>query len=179
MGTWVWIVIVVAAVLVIALVVGSVMRRRRTKALRGQFGPEYDRAITEAGDRRGAESDLASRQDRREEMDIRPLVAVARERYAELWQNVQGRFVDSPSQAVREADQLVMDVMKERGYPMDDFNQRSADLSVDHPQLVDNYRAAHAISLASTHDTASTEDLRQAMMYYRSLFEELLGSEAA
>lgn len=180
MDTWVWIVIVAAAVLLlIALVAWSMMRKRRTEALRGQFGSEYDRAMTEAGGRKGAESELAARQDRQEKMDIRPLVPDARERYAGQWQNVQGRFVDSPSQAVGEADQLVMDVMKERGYPMDNFDQRSADLSVDHPQLVDNYRAAHAISLASAHDQASTEDLRQAMVHYRSLFEELLGSETA
>jgi hypothetical protein len=179
MDAWVWLLIAAALVVVIALVAWSLLRKRRSEALRERFGPEYERTVAEAGGRRAAESELAARQDRREEMDIRPLAAATRERYATAWTEVQARFVDAPVQAVGEADQLVIAVMRERGYPVDDFDQRSADISVDYPQLVHDYRAAHAISLASRHDQASTEDLRQAMVHYRSLFDELLGGAEA
>jgi len=137
-------------------------------------GPEYDRAVAESGSRRGATSELRQREKRRQELDIAPLSAAASERYAQQWQVAQARFVDQPGDAVREADVLVVSVMGERGYPMEDFEQRSADISVDHPRLVDNYRAAHAISMANNQEKASTEDLRQAMIHYRSLFDELL-----
>jgi hypothetical protein len=177
MDAWVWVAIAVAAVVVIALVVWSVARRRRSDSLRGRFGPEYDRAVAERGSRRGGESELASRLERRDELDIRPLAPAAAQRYTDEWRNVQARFVDSPESALGEADFLITTVMRERGYPMDDFDQRSADISVDHADVVDDYRAAHAISLASDHGSASTEDLRQAMVHYRSLFERLVEAE--
>ena len=174
MPWWGWVLIAVAIVVLLALVVWSARSRSRSRALRERFGPEYDRAVTETGDRRAAESELDARRRRREELDIRPLDPTARERYTEQWRSTQSKFVDAPSEAIREADALVMQVMGERGYPMENFEQRAADISVDHPNLVENYRAAHAISLANDHGQASTEDMRQAMVHYRSLFEELL-----
>lgn len=175
MATWVWIVIAIAAVVVIALVVWSALRTRRTRTLREGFGPEYDRTVADAPSKREAEADLLERRERREELDIRPLDDDARERYAEEWQATQARFVDDPGGAVTEADVLIQRVMRERGYPVEDFEQRAADVSVDHPEVVNNYRAAHAISIAHERERASTEDLRLAMQHYRSLFDELLG----
>jgi hypothetical protein len=178
MDTTIVIVLVVIGVLVIAgIATWLVMRRRRrTEQLRSSFGPEYDRAVNEAGGTRAAEAELSARQSRREDLDIRPISAAARTRYAEAWRQVQSTFVDAPAPAVQQADELVLVVMRDRGYPMDSFEQRAADVSVDHPHVVDNYRAAHAISLASDHGQASTEDLRQAMVHYRALFDELLSS---
>jgi hypothetical protein len=175
MPAWVWVIIAIAVVVVAALVVMSAMRRRR---LRSQFGPEYDRAVNESG-RRGAASDLRRREKRRRELDIVPLSPAARERYAQQWQAVQARFVDKPGDAVREADVLVTSVMRDRGYPMENFEQQSSDISVDHPNVVQNYRAAHGISMASQQEKATTEDLRQAMIHYRSLFDDLLGETPA
>jgi hypothetical protein len=164
-------------VVIAAAVAYSMMARRRSRHLKDRFGPEYERAVRERDGRRGAEQELASREKRRERLDIRDLTPEARRRYAASWQQAQARFVDHPSQAVREADDLVMGVMRDRGYPMENFDQQSADVSVDHPLVVENYRAAHAISLANDHDQAGTEDLRQAMVHYRALFQELLGDE--
>ncbi len=174
MDTWVWVVVGVAVVLAVALVLWSFARRRRTERLRDRFGPEYDRAVEDVGQRREAESELEQREKRRDQLDIRPLQPAARDRYRESWRVTQARFVDAPGEAVKQADLLVMEVMRERGYPVDDFERRSADISVDHPHMVGNYRAAHAISVANDNGQASTEDLRQAMVHYRSLFEELL-----
>lgn len=174
MDTWVWVVIAVVAVVVIALVAWTAARKRRTDSLRGQFGSEYDKATTEGGSRRAGESELADRVKRRDELDIRPLAPAAAERYTNEWQSVQARFVDSPEGALGEADRLVTRVMEERGYPMDDFDQRSSDISVDHPDVVEAYRAGHAISMANDHGKATTEDLRQAMVHYRSLFERMV-----
>jgi hypothetical protein len=168
-----WIVIAVVAVLVIGLVVWA-MARRRTDALRDRFGPEYDRAVTEEGGRRGGESVLGDRVKRREELNIRPLAPATAERYAAEWQNVQAHFVDDPKDAVGQADRLIVVVMQEQGYPMDDFDQRTADISVDHPGVVDDYRAGHGISLANDQGLASTEDLREAMVHYRALFGRLV-----
>jgi hypothetical protein len=169
-----WVAIAIVAVIVIALIVWAVLRKRRTSELRDRFGPEYERAMTEEGGRRGGESVLSDRVRRRDELNIRPLAPAAAERYRSEWKNVQARFVDEPSGALGQADRLVGDVMRERGYPMDDFDQRSADISVDHPEVVDDYRAAHGISMANDQGVASTEDLRQAMVHYRSLFERLV-----
>ena len=174
MPEWLWIVIVVAALVVLALGVWVVMSRQRRERLRGRFGPEYDRAVSEHGSRRGAEAELARREEQRERLDIVPLSPEARERYSESWREVQTRFVDEPSRSVTEADRLVTDVMRERGYPMDEFDQRVADVSVDHPEVVEHYRAAHSIHLANEEGEASTEDLRQAVVHYRALFNELL-----
>ena len=174
MDTWVWILLAAVALLVVIGIVWAAGRKRRTERLREGFGPEYDRTLETSGGRREAESELLDRQKRREELDIRPLPPGARDRYAGQWQSAQTRFVDDPRGAIAEADRLVQEVMRERGYPTDDFERRSADISVDHPELVENYREAHRISVMSDRDEASTEDQRQAMVHYRSLFEELL-----
>jgi hypothetical protein len=174
MPEWLWIVIAVAALVILALGAWVVMSRRRQERLRGRFGPEYDRAVAQHGGRRGAEAELARREEQRERLDIVPLSQEARERYFESWREVQTGFVDEPSQAVTQADRLVTEVMRERGYPMDEFDQRVADISVDHPEVVEHYRAAHSIHLANEDGEASTEDLRQAVVHYRALFNELL-----
>jgi hypothetical protein len=174
MPEWLWIVIAVAALVILALGVWVVMSRQRRERLRGRFGPEYDRAVSEHGSRRGAEAELARREEQRERLDIVPLSPAARERYSESWRELQTRFVDEPSRSVTEADRLVTDVMRERGYPMDEFDQRVADVSVDHPEVVEHYRAAHSIHLANEGGEASTEDLRQGVVHYRALFNELL-----
>ena len=170
---WVLVVIVVVLIAAGALVL---MRQRRSRGLQEGFGPEYDRVVEERGDQRAAESEMLERRKRRDELEIRPLEPQAREEYAERWQATQRRFVDDPGAAVGEADELVSAVMRERGYPLDDFDQRAADVSVDHPVVVENYRAAHGISAANAEGRARTEDLRQAMVHYRALFDELLGS---
>jgi len=174
MPGWGWILIVVAAVVLIAIIAWAAARSRRSKQLQEGFGPEYERTVERSGDRRAAESELEARRERREELDIRALQPAARERYVSAWHQTQARFVDAPADALTEADSLVTSVMAERGYPMEDFDQRAADVSVDHPTVVENYRAAHAISTASGRGQASTEDMRQAMVHYRALFEELV-----
>jgi hypothetical protein len=178
MPTWAWIVIVVVAVVVVAVVVWRALSAKRTRALQGQFGPEYERALEGSDSKRAAEADLAARAERREELDIRPLAPGARERYVGEWQRVQARFVDDPDGAVREADDLIQSVMKERGYPVDDFDQRAADISVDHPQVVENYREGHRLTRVAALGDGTTEDLRQAMQHYRSLFDDLLEESA-
>jgi hypothetical protein len=171
-------VIVLAAVLIpiAALLVWLFVRnRRRTSAgLRKKFGPEYDWAVLAHGSERKAESKLEDREKRVEKLKIRDLDTTERERYSKKWESVQSRFVDSPKGAVTEADDLVSSVMEARGYPVTAFDQRAADISVDHPRVVENYRSAHEIALRLRKDQASTEDLRKAMIHYRSLFEELV-----
>jgi hypothetical protein len=152
---------------------------RRRGRLQQAFGPEYDRTVADAPTRREAESELAQRQKRRDELDIKPLSPEARERFADDWRGAQENFVDDPSGAVGDADRLIQQVMRERGYPVHDFEQRANDVSVDHPEVVSNYRAAHGISIANERGKASTEDLRTAMVHYRSLFAELLETEPA
>jgi hypothetical protein len=175
MPTWAWILIVVAAAIVLLALLASVMAKRRQRAgLQDRFGPEYDRTVERAGKRRGAEAELAERERQRQRLDIVPLQPEARDRYAESWRSVQARFVDDPTSAVGDADRLVSDVMKERGYPMDDFDQRAADISVDHPHVVENFRAGHEIYLRTNRGQADTEALRQAFVHYRALFDELL-----
>lgn len=171
--------VVVTAVIVIAVIVAAVIafftsRKRRSQKLRAQFGPEYDRVMRQEGDSRKAEGVLEFRQKRREKFNIRPLSAADRSSFAFRWNEVQTRFVDDPLGAVTVADNLVTDVMQARGYPTAEFVQRAADLSVDYPLIVDNYRAAHDIALRQSAGKASTEDLRQAMVHYRALFQELL-----
>jgi len=171
---------VLVAILAIALAVAVVVlvRQRRSQQLREGFGPEYDRTIAETGDRRAAERELADRRERRSELEIRDLDPETRDRYAERWHATQRTFVDQPAAAVAEADGLVNEVMHERGYPVEeDFERRAADVSVDHPVVVENYRAAHAISARAVHGEASTEDLRQALVHFRALFAELLGGD--
>jgi hypothetical protein len=169
--------------ILMALILGAVVvlaiawmyfRQKRSKDLRTHFGPEYDRLVQEKGTQGRAETELGARESRMKKLTIRPLSREGSTRFAKLWTDQQSRFVDEPKAAVVEADHLVEQVMKERGYPVGEFDQRAADISVDHPRLVQNYRAAHEITLREQRGQASTEDLRAAMIYYRDLFRELL-----
>jgi hypothetical protein len=169
--------IAAAVIVIIALIAFMIVRKKRrstTADLRQKFGPEYDRAVLTHGSERKAEATLEGRKERVEKLNLRDLDRAESEKFSRDWQAVQSRFVDSPKGAVAEADDLVSSVMKARGYPVSDFDQRSADISVDHPRVVENYRAAHAIALRVGKDQATTEDLRTAMIHYRSLFEELV-----
>jgi hypothetical protein len=163
-------------VVIIAVVVLLYVRKRRstTADLRKKFGPEYDRAVRVHGAGRKAEAKLEDREKRVEKLDIRDLDPIERERFLKQWESVQSRFVDSPKGAVAEGDDLVTSLMKVRGYPVSDFDQRAADISVDHPRVVENYRSAHEVALRVGKNEATTEDLRTAMIHYRSLFEELV-----
>jgi FtsZ-interacting cell division protein ZipA len=174
MDTWVWIVIVVAVVIVLLGVVWSATRANRTRSLKETFGREYDRTVEQASGKRDAEHELRERQKRHDELDIRPLSPESRDRYVRRWQSTQTRFVDDPKGAVAEADTLVREVMQERGYPTENFERRVADISVDHPNLVEKYRTAHGIAQKSERNEASTEDLRHSVRHYRALFAELL-----
>ena len=170
------IIIAVAAIVVAGIAGLFILRNRQTKRLRTQFGgAEYDRALAKGGSRQHGEAGLEGRNDRIESLHIQPLAPGDRARFSESWRNLQGRFVDSPGGAVTEADQLLRDLMSTRGYPMADFEQRAADVSVDHPLVIDNYRKAHDIAVRQGLGHASTEDLRQAMIHFRTLFEELAG----
>jgi hypothetical protein len=174
------IIIAVVVMLVAGIAILLFVRKRRTERLRTQFGgAEYTRAVKEGGSRRKAEAVLDKRAERVEGLHIRPLAPGDRARFVESWARVQARFVDSPGGAVTEADQLLGDVMSTRGYPVSDFEQRAADISVDYPLVLENYRSAHGIALRQTQGQASTEDLRQAMIHYRTLFEELVGGPEA
>jgi len=166
--------IVVVVVLVAAAAIWMASRRRRSAELREQFGPEYAQAVHEYGDGRNAEKELVARTHRVEQLQIRPLAPEQSAQYADDWRSTQTRFVDDPEAAIVQADRLVISVMQARGYPMTDFEQRAADVSVDHPQVVSNYRAAHAIAERSARGEAGTEDCRQAMVHYRSLFDDLI-----
>ena len=166
--------IIVVAIIVVAAIFAS--RAVRSRRLQQRFGPEYDRTVRTAGDRTAAEHELAQREARVKRMHIEELPAGARERYTEEWRTVQSRFVDQPREALTDADRLVENVMRDRGYPVNDFEQRAADISPDHPQVVDNYRIAHGIAVRSERGEVNTEDLRQAMVHYRTLFDDLLGS---
>ncbi|GAA3139281.1 hypothetical protein GCM10010466_33050 [Planomonospora alba] len=170
----IWVAVVAAAVVAIIAVGYAVLRQRRRHRLRDRFGPEYDRTVRERESRRAAEQELIAREQRVDSLDIRPLGAEARQAYARKWLEVQERFVDAPGFAVTEADHLVTSVMADRGYPTEDFEQRIADLSVAHGRTLDHYRKAHEISGRAARQSASTEELRQAMVHYRALFEELL-----
>jgi hypothetical protein len=177
MDTWIWIVIAVVAVIAVAAVIWAAMRTRQSEQLREQFGPEYDRVAADAPTKREAESELRARAERHDQFEIRPLAPERREGYRAHWAAVQAEFVDDPARAVAEADSLIQEVMRERGYPVDDFDTRAADLSVDHPDVVENYRAGHGIATAHGRGKAGTEELRKALQHYRALFEELLEVE--
>src|SRR5580693_9160834 len=168
-------------VLVIAVLAWLYVQKRKstTAGLRQKFGPEYERAVQKHGSERKAEAKLADRQDRVEKLNIRDLDPMEHERFLKRWESVQSRFVDSPRGAVTEADDLLSSLMKARGYPVSDFDQRAANVSVDHPRVVENYRCAHEIGLRAGKEGATTEDLRTAMIHYRSLFEELVQVPAA
>jgi hypothetical protein len=173
------IVLIVIAVAVIAVLGWYLMRERRSKQLRSKFGPEYEFAMREFGDRNRAENALSNRQKRREKIHVRPLSHEEHDRFAGEWHNVQARFVDDPPGSIEEADRLVTNVMRTRGYPMAQFEHRAEDLSVDYPHVVRNYRAAHDIAERHERGDATTEDLRKAFVYYRDLFDELLEAGVA
>lgn len=180
MDTTTLVMIIVAAV--VLLLVGGFLgvvfaRRQRTKRLKERFGPEYERTVDQLGDRDEAEEDLEARVEHVESLDIQPLPEEQKERFAREWRATQEKFVDQPAVAIQEADRLVREVMREKGYPVDDFEQRAADISVDYPELVTNYRSMHTIATRSAQDDISTEEMRQAMVHCRALFEELLGTE--
>ena len=179
MPVWGW--ILVAAIIVtvaVAIVAGiAVNRRHRTATLKERFGPEYERTVSAAGEQRAAENELAARERERNKLEILPLAPEAYVGYAHRWQTVQTAFVDDPSSAVGDADRLVTEVMRERGYPVDDFDQQAAHISVDHPLVVDNYRAAHAVHVSQQNGDVGTEAQRAAFVHYRALFEQLLETQ--
>jgi hypothetical protein len=179
MATWAWILIAVVIAVVAAVLVAMQMRQRRTTTLRQRFGPEYDRTIAERDDRRAAEADLRDRQKERNRLDIRPLAEPTRTRYEADWHDLQEQFVDHPSKAIVAADGLVYRVMADRGYPMESFETQARLISVDHPSVVENYRFAHRVCERVQSEQASTEDMREALLRYRSLFDELLKSDEA
>ena len=174
---------IIIAVVLVLVITGAILgpvfsRRKRTERLHGQFGTEYDHTVQALGDERKANTELEERQRHVAALDINPLSVKERERYVADWSAVQSKFVDEPGQAIVDADGLIMEVMQLRAYPVSDFEQRAADISVNYPALVSNYRAARAIAVKNEQHQADTEELRQAMIYYRSLFEELLETDA-
>ena len=179
MPIWGWFFIAAIVVVAVAglIVATSAGRRKRTDRLKEQFGPEYERTVAEAGEQNAAEKELVARERKRDKLDIRPLTRAALKGYADRWHAVQTAFVDSPASAVGDADRLVTEVMRERGYPIDDFDQRAADISVDHPTVVENYRAAHTIHVSQQNGDVGTEKQRQAFVHYRALFEKLLNDD--
>jgi hypothetical protein len=174
MSSWVWVVVAIVVVIAIAAIVLTTMRQRRSRALREGFGPEYDRTVEQAGSRSDAEQELLERKRRHDELQLRPLTPDAQEEYRRQWRQTQAEFVDDPGAAIVDADRLIQQVMRERGYPVDDFDQRADLISVEHPQVVERYRRAHAIATADESGASRTEDYRRAMQDYRALFDELV-----
>ena len=175
MNTTYTIIAVVLVLVIVGVLLASIFtRRNRSEQLHDHFGTEYDRTVEALGDEKKAQTELKERQKHVEALDIRPLSVSERDRYLADWAAVQSKFVDEPGQAIVDADHLIMEVMQLRAYPVSDFEQRAADVSVNYPALVSNYRAARVIALKNEQHQADTEELRQAMIYYRSLFEELL-----
>jgi hypothetical protein len=172
------IILVIVLLVVVGAVAWVLMQRKRSEKLRERFGPEYQRTVDELGGSRQAEAELAAREKRVGKFDIRPLTAQEHQRFTQAWHTTQSRFVDEPGAAIKQADRLVSDLMRERGYPIGNFDQRAADISVDHPHVVENYRAARVIAITNERGEASTEQLRQAMVHYRALFEDLLDTGA-
>ena len=171
-----WVLIAVLVLAVVGVVAWAVTRSRRSARLREHFGPEYERTVGEMGEQRSAEAELVAREKNRKKLDIVELSPQARDEHAATWQKVQAEFVDAPSEAVGRAERLVTRVMRERGYPIDDFDQRASDISVDHPDIVENYRSAHSIYRSQQDGQIETEAARQAFVHYRALFDRLLGS---
>jgi hypothetical protein len=177
MPVWEWILIAAAVVIAIAVVViaaSYVSSRKKTERMKQHYGREYERLVSETGDQKAAEQELTDRERNRKKLDIVALTPSALSEFNARWQEVQTRFVDNPTAAVGVADRLVTEVMRERGYPVDDFDQRAADISVDHPDVVENYRGAHSIHLSQQNGEVSTEQQREAFVHYRALFEKLL-----
>lgn len=172
----------IIAVVLVVVVIGAILapffaRRRRSERLHDQFGPEYDHTVKAMGGKKKAHAELDERKKHVGALDIHPLSTIDRGRYQADWVAVQSKFVDEPGQAVLAADRLITEVMEIRAYPVSDFEQRAADISVSYPTLVTNYRAAREIAIKNEQHQANTEELRQAMIYYRSLFDELLGPQ--
>ncbi len=179
MSTWAVIVLVVVIIAGLVMIAAAMAQRRRTARLRRRFGPEYDRLVSTKGDRRRAEAELEARLNRVRSMPLRELEPADRARFAEAWRAVQARFVDDPKRVVVQADGLIGETMRARGYSLGDYEQCVADLSVTHPRFVEHYRTAHEVALRTEGGRATTEELRQAMIDYRALFEDLLGKEIA
>ena len=182
MDTWVWVVIIVAAVLIVGAALAafaiSTRQRRKDEQLKSEFGPEYDRTMKQMGDRKKAEKALLGRKERVEQFHLKAVSQADRERFMTEWQGVQAQFVDTPGRAIGEADELVGEAMRARGFPTGDYDQRFEDISVEHPYVVQHYREAHAIAKKNKAGQADTEALRQAMVHYRELFNELLNAPA-
>src|SRR5258708_38585267 len=178
MSTGATVAIIVVIVIIIALAAFAAMASRRRR-LKERFGPEYDRLVADQQSQRKAEAELASRERRVRSLDIRPLTATARTEYMAQWTSIQEHFVDHPAAAVSQAQQLVTAVLRDRGYPTEGYEQILADLSVEHARNLEHYRAAHALSETAANGSASTEDMRQAMIHYRAMFDDLLGDSAA
>jgi hypothetical protein len=173
-----YIIVAVVLILVIGTLLGAIFsRRRRSKQFHDQYGAEYDRTVKASGNEKKAQAELDERTEHVKTLNIRPLSISEREHFLADWTAIQAKFIDQPGQATVEADHLIMEVMQKRAYPVSDFEQRAADISVSYPALVSNYRAARAIALKNEHHQADTEELRQALIYYRSLFDELLKGE--
>lgn len=172
---WIWIAVGVLALLVVAGLISRGAKKARSHSLREQFGNEYDHAVSQAGSRKRAEQELATRVAEVEKHEIRPLTAAEQDRYRGDWQRVEKHFIERPTTAVVEADELVADIMRVQGYPMGDFEKHAAHLSVKHPRVVEHYRSGHKV-MEGAPGSASTEDLRQSMLHYRALFEELVGT---
>ena len=177
MPTYVWVVIAIVVVLAVIAAI-AVAQQQRSQRLRTTFGDEYERTVSRSGKRGEAEKELAGRMSRRKQLHIEPLPEPARQQYARRWQQVQAHFVDAPAESLREADTLINQVMTDRGYPMADFEQRAADVSVDHADVVENYRGAHAVSERVAKGQTNTEEQRMAMTQYRALFDDLLADES-
>jgi hypothetical protein len=173
MQPWVWIIVALVLVALAALAYWY-SQQQQTKQLRQRFGSEYDHSVQTLGDERRAQEELQRRAERVEHLELRPLSPEDRQRFGDSWQSVQAMFVDDPARATKEADALITEVMRVRGYPTTDFEQRAADISVEHPAVVEHYRAAYAIARRSERGEAPTEDLRQAFVHYRALFQDLL-----
>ena len=169
-------VLTVIVLILVTLAIVAIVRKR-TEKLRAQFGPEYDRTVAETGNRFKAEAQLAKVEERVRRYELRPIAAADRDRFRQSWRAIQGKFVDAPSGALAEADQLLARVMQARGYPPTDFQNRALEISVDHGAVVENYRAGHEIVLRNARREATTEDLRKAMVHYRALFDELMQEE--
>jgi hypothetical protein len=172
------IVLIVALVAAIGVAAWLFMQKKRSDTLQQRFGPEYDRTLAQRGDQKAAELELEHRAERVEHFQLRPLARDERDQFVARWQSVQAQFVDDPSDATTEADDLVGQVMATRGYPVGDFEQRAADVSVNHPRVVEHYRAGHALALRAARGDADTEDLRQAFVHFRALFEDLVEVES-
>ena len=171
--------LIILAVVAIAAIGGWLLyNKRRSEHLRTHFGSEYDRQVEELGSRSKAEADLAEREKRVSKLTITPLSPADQDRFLDRWTKVQATFVDDPERSVDYADALLAEVMSARGYPVSDFEQRAGDISVDHPNIVHHYRAGHDIALRHSRGQASTDDLRQALIHYRALFEELVTERA-